>query len=96
MCEGKTEVYELAEYAVEGGSGYMPFAVGNKWVYINPDLPDWIYQRIERTVEYTDGKFTNFAVTDLFALAKDFENANDLDSSIYLSLADSLCFYLKI
>lgn len=96
VCEGKTEVYELAEYAVEGGSGYMPFAVGNKWVYINPDLPDWIYQRIERTVEYTDGKFTNFAVTDLFALAKDFENANDLDSSIYLSLADSLCDEWKI
>ena len=96
VCEGKTEVYELAEYAVEGGSGYMPFAVGNKWVYINPDLPDWIYQRIERTVEYTDGKFTNFAVTDLLGIAENFENADDLDSSVYLSLADSLCDEWKI
>ena len=48
------------------------------------------------TITDTDGKFTNFAVTDLFALAKDFENANDLDSSIYLSLADSLCDEWKI
>lgn len=96
VCNGKTESYELTEYTIKGGKGFMPFAVGNRWVYRNPDIPDWIYQRIERTVEYTDGKLTNLSVISPFTLAKDFESSTELDSSVYLWSADRLCDDWKI
>ena len=96
VCDGKTENYELTEYTIKGGKGYMPFALSNRWVYRNPDIPGWIYQRIERTVEYTDGKLTNLSVISPFTLAKDFESSAELDSSVYLWLADSLCDDWKI
>ena len=87
----KIETYELTEYTVVGGDGYFPCAVGNRWVYKNPNQPEWAYQQIERTVEYFDGEQVNFAVSAPAALSKDFENATDLDSSVYLSFADVLC-----
>ena len=94
--EDAEEKYELTDYRICGGDGYMPFAVGNRWAYENPDLPDWVYQTIERTVEYTDGTLTNEAVTEPFAVKKDFEKSEELDSSVYLSLADALCDDWKI
>lgn len=95
-ARGKTERYELSEYNIKGGKGYMPFALGNRWVYISPDIPDWVYYRIERTVEYTDGELTNISVISPFTLAKNFESAEELDSSVYLSLAKQLCTKWKI
>jgi RNA polymerase sigma-70 factor (ECF subfamily) len=92
----KIETYELTEYSIVGGDGYFPCAVGNRWVYKNPDQPEWSYQHIERTVEYFDGELVNFAVSTPAALSKDFENATDLDSSVYLSFADVLCSDWKI
>ncbi|MDD6800736.1 MAG: RNA polymerase sigma factor [Firmicutes bacterium] len=96
VCEGKTENYELTEYTIKGGKGYMPFAVGNRWVYKNPDIPDWSYQSIERTVEYTDGKLTTLSVISPFTLAKNFESSTNLDSSVYVGLAARLCADWKI
>ena len=91
VCNGRCESYELTEYTIKGGKGYLPFAVGNRWIYRNPDIPDWIYHRIERTVEYTDGKLTNISVISPFTLAKNFEASKELDSTVYLSLADKFC-----
>ena len=90
-CGGKAETYELTEYTVNGGEGYYPFAVGNRWVYRNPDTPSYIYSDIERTVEYTDGCLTNMAITSPITLIKDYENCEDIDSYVYLSFADNLC-----
>ncbi|MBO4354569.1 MAG: sigma-70 family RNA polymerase sigma factor, partial [Clostridia bacterium] len=95
-CGEKVETYELTEYSIVGGDGYFPCAVGNRWVYKRPDQPDWAYQHIERTVEYFDGELVNIAVSEPAALSKDFENATDLDSSVYLSFADVLCGDWKI
>ncbi|MCQ2425543.1 MAG: RNA polymerase sigma factor [Lachnospiraceae bacterium] len=90
------ENYGLCGYTVKGGDGYYPFAVGNRWVYRNPDAPSYIYHDIERTVEYTDGYLTNLAVTSPVALVKDYESCDDLDSSVYLSSAEALCNDWKI
>lgn len=92
----RTENYELAEYTVKGGDGYQPFAVGNRWVYRDPDAPGYVFHDIERTVEYTDGYLTNLAVTSPVTLAKDFEASEDLDSYVYLSFADRLCDEWKL
>lgn len=92
----KIETYELTEYSIVGGDGYFPCAVGNRWVYKNPDQPDWAYQNVTRTVEYFDGELVNFAVSSPVALSKDFENATELDSSAYLSFAHVLCSDWKI
>lgn len=94
--EGAEETYELTEYEIRGGEGYMPFAVGNRWAYENPDIPDWVYQTIERTVEYTDGTLTNEAVTEPYALKKGYEQSEELDSSVYLSFASALVGEWKI
>ncbi len=92
----RTENYELSEYTVLCGDGYQPFAVGNRWVYRNPDAPGYVFHDIERTVEYTDGYLTNLAVTSPVTLAKDFEASEDLDSYVYLSFADKLCDEWKL
>jgi len=94
--EGAEETYELTEYEIRGGEGYMPFAVGNRWAYENPDIPDWVYQTIERTVEYTDGTLTNEAVTEPYALKKGYEQSEEVDSSVYLSFAAALADEWKI
>jgi len=94
--EGAEETYELTEYEIRGGEGYMPFAVGNRWAYENPDIPDWVYQTIERSVEYTDGTLTNEAVTEPYALKKGYEQSEELDSSVYLSFASALIDEWKI
>lgn len=94
--EGAEETYELTEYEIRGGTGYMPFAVGNRWAYENPDIPDWVYQTIERTVEYTDGTLTNEAVTEPYALKKGYEQSEEVDSSVYLSFAAALADEWKI
>ena len=94
--EEAEEKCELTEVEIRGGEGYMPFAVGNRWAYENPDIPDWVYQTIERTVEYTDGTLTNEAVTEPYALKKGYEKSEELDSSVYLSFADALADEWKI
>ena len=96
LTEEAEEKCELTEYEIRGGEGYMPFAVGNRWAYENPDLPDWVYQTSERTVEYTDGTLTNEAVTDPYAVKKEFEKSEELDSSVYLSFAAALTDEWKI
>lgn len=88
---GRTESYELKEYSIVGGEGYYPFAVGNRWVYHNPNVPSYIYHDIERTVEYTDGHLTNMAITSPVTLIKDYENCDDIDSYFYLMFADKIC-----
>ena len=90
------ENYELSEYDIKGGGGYMPAAAGNRWVYVNPDLPGWVYQNIERTVEYADEKSANAAVSAPLAVAKDFETSGEADSALYITLADRLCDEWKL
>lgn len=85
------ENYELSEFTVRGGDGYFPLAVGNRWVWRNPDAPSYIYHDIERTVEYSDGYLTNLAVTSPVTLAKNYETCDDLDSSAFLSIAKTFC-----
>ncbi len=83
--------YELTEYNVVGGAGYLPMAVGNRWVYKNPAVPEGFYQHLERSVEYTDGVLTNYAVTGILSLAKTFKDNIDADSVLALAAADTAC-----
>jgi len=90
------EKYELSEYDIKGGGGYMPAAIGNRWMFVNPDLPGWVYQNIEHTVEYADEKSANVAVSAPLAVAKDFETSDEADSALYITLADRLCDEWKL
>ncbi len=88
--------YELTEYKVVGGGGYMPMAVGNRWVYKNPAVPEGFYQHLERSVEYTDGVLTNYAVINLFSFSKTYRENIAEDSILALAAADDACGEWKL
>ncbi|MDR2615342.1 MAG: sigma-70 family RNA polymerase sigma factor [Oscillospiraceae bacterium] len=88
------ETYELDEYAAKSARGgeddYFPLAEGNRWSYVNRALPDYVYQRNERVIEYTDGELANFSVVQLYALKKGILENLELDSALCLELASQL------
>ncbi|MBQ9544027.1 MAG: sigma-70 family RNA polymerase sigma factor [Clostridia bacterium] len=91
-----SERYELSEYEIKGGKGYFPCAAGNRWAYVNPELPDWLAQRVERKIEYFSGDKAVFSAPSFLALKKDFETSCETDSTLYIALADELCGDWKI
>ena len=95
-CNGAHEKYELYDYSIVGGEGYFPMAVGNQWAWRCPDVPGYVYHNIERSIEYTDDKLMNLAVSSQLTLSKDFENSPDVDSNVFITLADLLCDDWKI
>ena len=82
------ECYELCEYKINGGSGYMPAEVGNLWRYRNVNLSE----PYEQTNEYeitsvvdnpeTDSKYIYTAATNILRTSK-----KDSDSNTYIALA---------
>ncbi|MBQ8510254.1 MAG: sigma-70 family RNA polymerase sigma factor [Clostridia bacterium] len=92
---GEAEVYELVEYKADG-EGYMPFVVGNRWIYRNPALNcDTIYQYIEREITYTDGRSAHFTGIAICNYAKD-SSGSQQDSESLLMLADRDCDSWKV
>ncbi len=85
------EEYLLSEYEMHGGSGYFPFATGNRWAYSNPCIPDYLYQCIENEVIWTDGKSANLSTVQLSSFKKNFLTEFPLDSDFYLLKATEAC-----
>ena len=84
------EEYELSEYEIKGGDGFFPFCEGNRWRYVKLDVPDFIFQRIEYVISWTDGVTANLIVTNLFFCKK--ENIDFMaDSDYYISECERLC-----
>lgn len=91
------ERYLLSEYTIKGGTGPLPFAEGNRWVYINPELPSWLYTRYESRVEYTDESSANISAVALVTVRRNYmELAAELDSEACLTVADSVCDAWKL
>ena len=49
---GNTNIWKLESYTVQGGTGLLPFAVGNKWCYTT-DSPEGMLYGIENSFEIT-------------------------------------------
>jgi len=49
--------YLLSEYKIEGGDGYLPLALGNRWQYTNVTAPDGIEGTCDYTVVRNDENF---------------------------------------
>ncbi len=94
--DGDEESYELCDYIIKGGSGYMPFAEGNRWTYDNPNLPDYVCRKFEYEIDWTDGKAAHFIVLELAALKKNYLTECQLDSDIYIAQADNCCIEWKV
>lgn len=88
--DNTSETYELEEYRINGGDGYFPFEKGNRWKYVNPAIPDYLYTCFEYEIDWTDGKSCNAIAIDLVGLRKDYEKY-DPDGSFYIEKCDKLC-----
>jgi RNA polymerase sigma-70 factor (ECF subfamily) len=88
------EVYELDEYDIKGGSpdAYFPLATGNRWNYVKQDLPDYIYQRNERIIEWTDGETANCSGVQIYSLKKGFEESSEIDSELCLRMCETVSY----
>jgi len=73
--DGVAVNYELCKYKINGGSGYMPFAVSNLWNYKSTGIDEEeIYQFNEYEVvsitEKPDGKYINTSAIDCYKLRR--------------------------
>ena len=86
------ETYELSEYDIKGGDGYYPFALGNRWRYMNSVLPEYLFYRHEVEVDWVsgDGNTANVSYLTAAFFVKDYEKYYNIDSSVYLAKADDL------
>lgn len=90
------EEYELAGYDIKGGEGYFPFCIGNRWRYINHDLPDYLYQCFENEVVWTNGEYANVSTTNIVSFKKNYLIDCKLDSDIYIAQCSKACDEWKI
>ena len=75
------EIHVLDEYEINGGEGYVPFAKGNRWNYIISELADFVFQRSEIKVEWTDGEYAHCSVVNMYGLKKDFHKLYEFDTN---------------
>ncbi len=84
------EIYELCEYDIKGGKGYMPAKIGNTWRYKNINLSE-LYQQINE-YEITSvldepengSKYIYMAVMQILRSSKD-----NCDSDTHIVLAQN-------
>lgn len=88
---GDTESYLLDEYDIVGGGGYFPFGVGNRWHYVNPELPDYLYQCFEFEIVWTDGEKATLSTLSYVNFRKNYEQSCALDSDYYVGQGEQLC-----
>lgn len=93
---GDTESYLLDEYDIVGGSGYFPFGEGNRWHYVNPELPDYLYQCFEFEIVWTDGEKATLSTLSYVNFRKNYEQCYALDSDYYVGQGEQLCREWKL
>lgn len=87
--DGREEVYELSEYKINGGSGYMPFEKGNLWRYKNVNLPEYYQHIIEREIiECNDGS-AHMTSLDYITIDEKCIDSLEVDSEICIGAVDS-------
>lgn len=86
------ETYELSEYEIKGGDGYYPFALGNRWRYVNTGLPEYLFYRHEVEVDWIsdDGNTVNVSYLLAAFFMKNYETEYQLESYAYMDKADRL------
>ena len=87
---GDTDSYLLDEYNIVGGNGYFPFEKNNRWHYVNPDLPDYLYRCFEYELVLTDGEKATLSTLSYVNFRKNYEQCCALDSDYYISLTRQL------
>ncbi len=86
----------LSYYEVHGGEGYLPCAVGNKWCYENPLLPDVMTEQneyvVERMKKDPDNGEESLCVScfNYIALKKEWEKITE-DPVVLFSYIATLC-----
>ncbi len=95
------EAKVLSTYNICGGEGWLPVAVGNKWMYESPDRPDAMYERNEYVIErmgrqkLEDGEYDAAILSCLnyAALEADWEsrNADIISSETLFHPVSELC-----
>ena len=58
--------YLLSEAEINGGDGYFPFAVGNRWRYSSPEFDTDLVYLFENEIIWTDGTEAVTAVTHVY------------------------------
>lgn len=61
----------LESYEIKGGSGYIPTALGNKWVYVTPDRPDEVFERNEYVIEQKNDEYVSLSCLNFAAIKGD-------------------------
>ena len=89
--ESTEETYELSEYEIKGGDGYFPFAIGNRWRYVNRELPEYLAYIFENEMTWTDGVSANMSVMHSVTFKKGYLTSGSLDSDYYIGRCDTLC-----
>lgn len=93
--DGITEEYLLSDGRIQGGSGLLPLAEGNRWVYtVGSGVPDYAYYHIERHVTYAEGNIGICAGTNLLSLRReifDDDMSDKIGSDGYVIACEALC-----
>ena len=85
-----SDTYELSEYEIHGGSGYLPFAAGNRWRYSNPKVPDYLFSRFEHEIDWTDGISCTMMIMHVVAYKKGFDENNVDDANLNIEQCEKL------
>ncbi|MBO5110267.1 MAG: sigma-70 family RNA polymerase sigma factor [Clostridia bacterium] len=91
----KSEVYQLKSYTVNGGEGYFPFAVGNRWIYENPELPPYLCQAFDCEICWTDGERATLSTLFTVNFKKNYQS-EELGSEYYMERGERLCDEWKL
>ena len=91
----KSEDYQLKSYVINGGEGYFPFAVGNRWIYENPALPSYLCQAFDCEIRWTDGIHATLSTLFTVNFKKNYQG-EDLGSEYYMEQGDRLCDEWKL
>ena len=90
------EEYLLSDYTVMGGTGYYPFAEGNRWRYVNPAIPDYLCSLYENEITWTDGKVANLSNVCATSYKKGYLAEFAEDSDILIDKAAELASEWKL
>lgn len=87
LTEMEVEEYLLIEYEIKGGEGYFPLAVGNRWRYDAPQIPENVAYLIGNEVVSVKDDISVLAISRVSAPKPGFEN----DASTIVARAFDLC-----
>ncbi len=79
----------LESFEIKGGEGYLPTALGNRWTYVTPDIPDEICEHHEYVIEQEKGEYVSLSCLNYTAVKKDADG--EMSPTVLLCRASDLC-----